>query len=126
MADGLKSGATLQLQADIAQAQNQSRRVSNLKATATTPEQARSVSQEFEAVFITMMISQMFKDVSTEGRFNGGFGEKVWREHMFAEYGKVISKSGGVGIADSIYQQLMGEQDQPQPGGAVTDAAVAA
>jgi len=56
-------------------------------------------------VFLQQMVSTMFKDVKSTVT-NGGFGEKVWREHLFTEYAKIMAEGGGVGVADQITRQI--------------------
>lgn len=113
------------LQADTALGQGKLQR---LKAAAQDAAQARPAgkpgkladqnavrrtSEEFEAVFISEMISHMFKGLKTDGMFQGGFGEGIWREHMFIEMGRNIARSGGVGVADQVMGHMLQAQGVP-------------
>lgn len=69
-------------------------------------EKSAEVAQDFEAVFTTQMISQMFKDVPV-GMFGGGFGEKIWREHLYDEFGKTMAKGSPLGIANEVLAQIL-------------------
>lgn len=69
------------------------------------------VAQDFEAVFITQMIKSMYEGIETDAVFGGGSGEDVFKTFLFDEYGKVISKSGGIGIADDIKRSLLAFQE---------------
>lgn len=71
----------------------------------TSLEEAKRVAKDFESVFLEQMISTMFKDVKSSV-MSGGFGEKVWREHLFGEYAKVMAEGGGIGVADQIVRQI--------------------
>ncbi|GEM_PF-402073 len=112
MDDGGFSMGSAQLKAQMALEEQKTQNTKGFQralgaAAKKDPEEARRVAKDFEAVFLTTMISQMFKDVKVNERFGGGFGEKVWREHMFDEWGKKVAKNGGVGIADQIYRQVL-------------------
>ncbi|HEX2653682.1 MAG TPA: rod-binding protein, partial [Xanthobacteraceae bacterium] len=72
---------------------------------------ARSTAQDFEAVFLNTMFQQMFTGIDGEGPFGGGTGAKVWRSFLTDEYSKTIAKSGGVGLADHIYNSLLAHQE---------------
>ena len=76
-----------------------------------SPEKIRETAEEFESFFLSQFLSHMFKGIKTDGPFGGGHGESVYREMQLQEYGKVIAKNGGVGIADSIVRQLLHTQE---------------
>jgi Rod binding domain-containing protein len=71
---------------------------------------ARASAQDFEAVFLNSMFSQMFTHVN-EGPFNGGQAASTWRSFLTDEYAKNFAKAGGVGIADSVYKELISLQE---------------
>jgi Rod binding domain-containing protein len=84
-----------------------------LKAPALSPAvlaKARATAQDFESVFLTSMLSQMNTDVG-DGPFNGGQAAKTWRSLLTDEYAKNFSKAGGVGIADTVYKELIAQQE---------------
>ena len=60
---------------------------------------ARGAAQDFEAVFLNSMFTQMFSGVG-EGPFSGGQAAKTWQSFLTDEYAKNFAKAGGVGIAD--------------------------
>jgi peptidoglycan hydrolase FlgJ len=74
-------------------------------------EEANKSAQDFEAFFLTQMLEHMFQGVPTDGFFGGGYGEGVYRSLMLQEYGKVLSKSGGIGVADMVNRELMRLQE---------------
>jgi hypothetical protein len=53
----------------------------------------------------------MFAGVNADPVFGGGSGETVFRSLMLQEYGKVAARSGGVGIADSVYREMIRLQE---------------
>ena len=71
---------------------------------------ARASAQDFEAVFLNSMFSQMFTHVN-EGPFNGGQAASTWRSFLTDEYARNFAKAGGIGIADSVYKELMSLQE---------------
>jgi peptidoglycan hydrolase FlgJ len=64
-------------------------------------------SEDFEAVFITEMLKPMFEALEVDPVFGGGKGEEVFRDLQLNEYGKMISKQGGIGLADNVRAQLI-------------------
>ena len=71
---------------------------------------ARAAAQDFEAVFLNSMFGQMFTHVN-EGPFNGGQAASTWRSFLTDEYARNFAKAGGVGIADSVYKELIALQE---------------
>jgi Rod binding domain-containing protein len=71
---------------------------------------ARASAQDFEAVFLNSMFSQMFTHVN-EGPFNGGQAANTWRSFLTDEYARNFAKAGGIGIADSVYKELIALQE---------------
>ena len=71
---------------------------------------ARASAQDFEAVFLNSMFSHMFAHVN-EGPYSGGEAAKTWRSFLTEEYSKTFAKVGGIGIADSVYKQLIAVQE---------------
>jgi len=71
---------------------------------------ARAAAEDYESVFLTQFVEEMFSDIDTEGPFGGGHGEKIYRSMLGQEYAKDISKRGGIGIADQVYAELLKAQ----------------
>ena len=68
-------------------------------------------AQEFESFFLTQMLEHMFAGIETDGYFGGGYGEGVYRSMMLQEYGRVLAKAGGIGIADMVNRELINLQE---------------
>ena len=75
---------------------------------------AKKAAQDFESVFISQMLGQMFSGISTDGPFGGGAGEQMFRSLMLDEYGKQISAQGGIGLANTVTQELLKMQETRQ------------
>ena len=76
-----------------------------------SPSALRVVAEEMEGLFISQMINHMFKGIKTDGLTGVGNGEAMVRDLLVQEYGKTISKSSGIGLADSIERQLLERQE---------------
>jgi flagellar protein FlgJ len=74
-------------------------------------DEARRAAEEFEAVFLGEMLGPMFESLDTDGLGGGGMGEQIFRPMLVERYAEAISRSGGVGIADSIVRELMRLQE---------------
>jgi Rod binding domain-containing protein len=80
-------------------------------AIGTTPADAKKAAEDFEAVFLTEMLGNMYEGLSTDGPFGGGQGENVMRTLLVDEYAKSMAARGGVGIADNVYRELIQIQE---------------
>lgn len=72
---------------------------------------AMKAAQEFESVFLNTLLEGMFAGLKTDGPFGGGSSEKTYRSMLVGEYAKEISRSGGVGIADHVYREILSLQE---------------
>jgi flagellar protein FlgJ len=68
------------------------------------------VAHQFEGVLISQMLNSMFEGVKTDGMFGGGEGEEMFRSLMLDEYGKQMTKQGGLGLADHVTRELLKKQ----------------
>lgn len=72
---------------------------------------AKKAGQQFESMFISEFLGQMFADMPTDGPFGGGQGEAMFRSLMLDEYSKQIEKQGGFGLSAPVTQQLLKLQE---------------
>ncbi|AUN33460.1 rod-binding protein [Niveispirillum cyanobacteriorum] len=86
----------------------------NLKNKGPNIKDVGKAAQEFEAVFLSQMLGQMWQGVEADDTFGGGEAENTWRGMMVEEYGKQIAKAGGVGIADDVKAAMIRMQEQEQ------------
>ena len=75
---------------------------------------ARETAQEFESMVLGLMLEPMFSGLKTDGPFGGGSSENIYRSMLIQEYAKSIGASGGVGIADSVYKEILKLQELHQ------------
>jgi flagellar protein FlgJ len=78
-------------------------------------QRARASAEEYESVFLSTMLKQMFTGIETKGPFHGGSAEETWRGMLIDQYGAQIAKSGGIGIADAVYREMMRIQEGARP-----------
>ena len=78
---------------------------------AMTNPKARAAAEDFEAMFLNSMFSQMTTGIDGEGPFGGGGATGVWRSFLTNEYSKAFAKTGGIGLAKSVYDSLMAQQE---------------
>lgn len=75
------------------------------------PVKARKVAEEFEAFVLGQMLQPMFEGIDVDENFGGGSSEKIWRSMQVEEYGKAIARTGGIGIADTVMQEILRTQE---------------
>lgn len=73
--------------------------------------QARKAAEEFEAYFISQTMETMFSGIPTDGPFGGGHAEEMFRSMLNQEYGKSMARTGGIGIADQVYREILKTQE---------------
>ena len=100
---------------DLAQTQAGAAKLdADLAKTSAKASSMRQAAEDFEAVFVNTMLESMFAGLDTDGPLGGGHGEKVYRSMLNEQYAAQISKSGGVGIADQLYAEMIKFQEQFQ------------
>ena len=80
------------------------------KVPAQAQAKAKSTAQDFEAMFLNSMFSQMTSGLKGEGPFGDTTGTGVWRSMLTEQYSKSFAKAGGVGISDDVYRTLILQQ----------------
>ena len=68
---------------------------------------AKGAAQDFEAMFLNSMFSQMTSGIKGEGPFGDTPGTGVWRSMLTDQYSKSFAKAGGVGISNDVYRTLI-------------------
>lgn len=69
----------------------------------------RHAAQEFEAVFLAQVLGTMTQDVGDDllGDAHGG----VFHEMLNEEIAKLISRTGGIGVADAVLREMLKVQE---------------
>ncbi|MBR5163170.1 MAG: rod-binding protein, partial [Schwartzia sp.] len=69
--------------------------------------QLREACEGFEAMFLDIMFKEMRNTVPENTLFGKSQGEKIWHSMLDTEMMQNVAKSGGVGIADMMYDNLI-------------------
>src|SRR2546427_6666456 len=80
------------------------------KVSPEAQKKTRAKAQEFEAMFLNSMFSQMTSGLKGEGPFGDTPGTGVWRSMLTEQYSKNFAKAGGVGVATEVYRTLIMQQ----------------
>lgn len=73
---------------------------------------ARKASTEFETMFLEQTLDRLTQSEGTDGPLgDNGTGGGVYRSMLAKEYAGQIVKSGGVGISDQVYREMMKMQE---------------
>ena len=80
------------------------------KVSPETQKALRGKAQDFEAVFLNSMFSQMTTGIKGDGPFGDTPGTGVWRSMLTEQYSKSFAKSGGVGISNDVFRTLILQQ----------------
>lgn len=65
----------------------------------------KEACQQFESLFLTQMLKEMKKSIpKSEGE--GGKEKDTYEDMMYDEVAKSMAASGGVGMANILYQQM--------------------
>ena len=67
----------------------------------------REACEGFEAMFLDIMFKEMRNTVPENTLFGESHGEKIWHQMLDTELMQNVAKSGGVGIADMMYDNLI-------------------
>jgi len=67
----------------------------------------KKVAQEFEALFVTMMLKSMRSTVGEDQVTGGGRGEETFRSLLDQEYATAASRGGGIGLAQVLERELL-------------------
>lgn len=67
----------------------------------------RESAEKFEQAFLSAMLQPVFKSISENTTFGGGFAEETWTGLLTQEYAASIGKSSNLGIAESVYQDML-------------------
>lgn len=80
-------------------------------AKGATLEKIEATAKEFEAQFISQMLESMFATRDPSESLGGSEAESTYQSFMLQEYGKIISRTGGIGVAEQIKQSMLKLQE---------------
>jgi flagellar protein FlgJ len=74
--------------------------------------QAKKVSQDFEGLFVGMMLKSMRSTVGVDKLTGGGHGEETFRSMLDQEYATAAVKRGGIGLAKQIEKEIIRQESR--------------
>ena len=80
------------------------------KVSPETQAKAKTQAQDFEAMFLNAMVSEMTTSVKGEGPFGDTVGTGAWRSMLTDQYSRSIVQAGGLGISTDVYRALILKQ----------------
>jgi Rod binding domain-containing protein len=78
-------------------------------ADSPSPARAKDAAEEFEAIFLSQMLATMTQELGGAGGVAGG--DEVYHDMFTQEVAKMISRSGGIGVADTILKEMLKAQE---------------
>ncbi|HEY4743945.1 MAG TPA: rod-binding protein [Desulfuromonadaceae bacterium] len=72
--------------------------------------QAKKVAQDFEGIFVGMMMKSMRSTVPEDKLTGGGHGEEVYRSLLDQEYATAAVKRGGLGLAKQVEKEILRQE----------------
>lgn len=87
------------------------------KVSPATVTKAKKTATDFEKMFLENSLDRMTQSEGTDGPLGeNGTGGGVYRSMLTKEYANKIVQSGGVGIADSVFREMMKMQGATNAG----------
>lgn len=80
------------------------------KVSPAAQKKAKASAEDFEAMFLNSMFSQMTSSVKGDGPFGDTVGTGVWRSMLTEQYSKSFAKAGGIGVSNDVYRTLILQQ----------------
>ena len=77
--------------------------------TSARPDALRATAQEFEAIFLAQVLAHLNPAPAGDGPGSGDHG--LFHEMFNEEMAKLISRSGGVGVADAVLREMLKLQE---------------
>ena len=66
----------------------------------------KKASEDFEQIFVSMMLKEMHKGLGKTGFLDKGPYEKMFRDMLLDERAKAMSQGAGFGLSGQLYEQL--------------------
>lgn len=82
-----------------------------LKGGKSTSEKIDAAANEFESQFVAQMLGTMFSTVDPHESLGGSDSEEVYQSMLTNEYGKLIARTGGIGVADQVKRMMINQQE---------------
>jgi Rod binding domain-containing protein len=85
---------------------------------------AKKQADDFEAVFLEQVTERLFATPeSAEGPLGeNGTGGGIFKSQLTQQYARQIQQTGGIGLSDQIFRDLIRVQEQSAPQAAISGA----
>ena len=70
----------------------------------------RHAAQEFEAIFLAQVLGTMSQGLGGDGLLDGSQSD-IFRDMLNQEVAKLISRTGGIGVADAVLREMLKAQE---------------
>lgn len=81
------------------------------KAKTTNMAEVDKAAEEFESVFLSQMLQHMFNGVDINPMGEGGNGDEIYKSMLIDEYAKLMSRTGGIGVASHVKREMLALQE---------------
>jgi Rod binding domain-containing protein len=75
-------------------------------------QRAKATAEDFESQFLAVMFDQMQEGIGEDDPFSGGQATNSFRSMLNEEYGKSVGQSGGIGLADAVFSEILAMQEK--------------
>ena len=89
--------------------------ISNNGSIADPRARIEKTAKEFESAFLSTAFQTMFSGVNKSEPFGGGEGEQAFKSFLMDAFAKQMTRSGGVGLAASVTQEMLKMQGLSSP-----------
>jgi len=87
-----------------------SQKIDGAKGTdSPSPARVKEAAEEFEAIFLSQILATMTQELGGAGGVAGD--NDIYRDMFTKEVAKMISRTGGIGVADVILQEMIKTQE---------------
>ncbi len=93
-----------------AQSANEDRMLNVERTPPSNREQIRKVANEFESLFLNLVLKSMRDTVPKNELMDGGNAEDIYKSMLDDEYSKMMAEQRSTGIADNIEEFLLRAQ----------------
>ena len=80
------------------------------EAQGTKPDRLRETAQEFETVFLAQLLGTLNRGLGQALSGEGG-DQDIYQDMFNQEVARLISRTGGIGVADAILREMLKMQE---------------
>lgn len=66
----------------------------------------KKATEDFEQIFVNMMLKEMHKNLGESALLDGGDYQKMFKDMLIDERAKELSRNGQFGLAEQMYNQM--------------------